>query len=251
MSGQRRSGRLYQKHKKATTAHTKKIKKSVQQKAKKPSTRQQGPTMKAKRQLNLDPSQPFTVSKAESIVSAIIELRCSRGSRGGGGGAVRREQRGLEMQLCQALWEEVSNHDDSWPFTEPVKKKEVSSSYIPTTQSIELTPLLIGGSRTYSSSSLLQYPDYHDVVAEPTDLKTIRSKIKRGDYISLDGLVADMELMFANCQLFHRRHSDIGKAGVALKNFFDKRCSDLGLKDLELVVSGTSTARLRSSRRRK
>lgn len=89
------------------------------------------------------------------------------------------------------------------------------------------------------------------MVAEPIDLKTIRSKIKRGDYVSLDGLVADMELMFSNCQLFHRRHSEIGKAGVALKKFFDKRCSDLGLKDLELVASGSGTARLRSSRRRK
>lgn len=131
VSGHRRSGRLNQKHKKATTAPTKKTKKLVQPKAKKPSARQQAvpaPTMKAKKQLNMDPLHSLTVSKAESIVSAIIELRCSRGLRGGGGGgAVRREQRGLEMQLCQALWEEVNNHDDSWPFTEPVKKKEVST----------------------------------------------------------------------------------------------------------------------------
>lgn len=105
---------------------------------------------------------------------------------------------------------------------------------------------------TLKSLPLLpQYPDYHDIVAEPTDLKTIRSKIKRGDYTSLDGLVADMELMFANCQLFHRRHSEIGKAGIALKKFFDKRCSDLGLKDLELVAGAPNKARLRSSHRRK
>ena len=96
-----------------------------------------------------------------------------------------------------------------------------------------------------------QYPDYRDVVEEPIDLKTIRSKIKRGDYGSLDGLVADMELMFANCQLFHRRHSEIGKAGVVLKKFFEKRCSDLGLKDLALMSGAPSRARLRSSARRK
>ena len=81
---------------------------------------------------------------------------------------------------------------------------------------------------------------------------TIRSKIKRGDYASLDGLVADMDLLFFNCQQFHRRHSEIGKAGVALKKFFDKRCSDLGLKDLELLASCTSSrTRLRSSDRKK
>lgn len=90
------------------------------------------------------------------------------------------------------------------------------------------------------------------MVSDPIDLKTIRSKIKRGDYVSLDGLVEDMELLFSNCQLFHRRHSEIGKAGMALKRFFDSRCSDLGLKDLELVVGGaTGRTRLRSSSRRK
>lgn len=88
-------------------------------------------------------------------------------------------------------------------------------------------------------------------MSDPIDLRTIRSRIKRGDYLSLDDLVADMELMFANCRLFHRRHSEIGKAGLALKKFFDKRCSDLGLKDLELVSSGSGTARLRSSHKRK
>ena len=100
-------------------------------------------------------------------------------------------------------------------------------------------------------SFILQYPDYHDVVAEPMDLLTIRSKIKRGDYSNLDGLVADMELLFSNCQQFHRRHSEIGKAGVALRRYFDKRCSDLGLKDLELVGGATSRTRLRSSGRKK
>ena len=84
------------------------------------------------------------------------------------------------------------------------------------------------------------------MVAEPTDLKTIRSKIKRGDYCGLDGLVADMNLLFSNCQLFHRKHSEIGRAGLSLKRFFEKRCSDLGLKDLQLIA-GTPRARLRSS----
>ena len=119
---QRRSGRLHQKAK----AQPNETKKTTKQKAKKPPPKQQvaAPAVKAKKKLKLGPLPP--VSKAESIVSAIIELRCSRGSRGGSG-AVRRGQRGLEMQLCQALWEEVSDHTSSWPFTEPVKKKEVSS----------------------------------------------------------------------------------------------------------------------------
>ena len=101
------------------------------------------------------------------------------------------------------------------------------------------------------SASPSQYPDYHSVVAEPTDLKTIRSKIKRGEYTGLEGMVSDMTLLFSNCQLFHRKHSEIGRAGLSLQRFFEKRCSDLGLKDLGLVAGAPSRGtRLRSSRRK-
>ena len=104
---------------------------------------------------------------------------------------------------------------------------------------------------SFLPSAPLQYPDYHSVVAEPIDLKTIRSKIKRGEYSGLDGLVADMNLLFSNCQQFHRKHSEIGRAGVTLRKFFEKRCCDLGLKDLQLMAGEPSRARLRSSSRNK
>ena len=125
----KRSGRLYRKPLKKGKAQGLKVRKTLKQKAKKPTLRApQAPPVRVKKKLNLAPPRPPPVSKVESIVSAIIELRCSQGSRGGIGGAVKREQRGLEMQLCEALWDEVSNHDDSWPFVEPVKKKEVRTS---------------------------------------------------------------------------------------------------------------------------
>ena len=119
-AGLRVSARLHQKPSKKARARQKM---ATRQKAKKLSVKSV-PAVKAKKRLNLGSPHIASVTKAESIVSAIIDLRCSRGSRGGSG-AVRREQRALEMQLCEALWEELSSHSSSWPFAEPVKKKEV------------------------------------------------------------------------------------------------------------------------------
>ena len=112
-AGQRRSSRLKNKLQPKPTT-----KKTSKQKPVKP-------VVKAKKRLNLDPPRQLVpVSRAEVVVSSIIDLRCSRGSRGRG--AVRREQRAQEMQLCEALLDEVLSQDCSWPFTEPVNKKEVS-----------------------------------------------------------------------------------------------------------------------------
>lgn len=66
------------------------------------------------------------------------------------------------------------------------------------------------------------------------DLRTIKAKIKSLTYDKLDEFLEDMELIFDNCLKYHKRHSRIGKAGASLKKFFEKRCADLGLKDLSL-----------------
>ena len=83
------------------------------------------------------------------------------------------------------------------------------------------------------------------------DLKTIRCKIKTGTYECVEDMISDVDLLFSNCQLYHRRHSDIGKAGVALKRYFERRCSDLGLRDCALLTVNAGTPKLRSSRRNK
>ena len=82
---------------------------------------------KARKKLKLDnlPS-PVQPSKAETVIASIVDVRCSQPQSRQQTGSRRRELMGLEMQLCDALWEEVSNHDDSWHFAAPVKMKEVS-----------------------------------------------------------------------------------------------------------------------------
>jgi len=73
-----------------------------------------------KLKLNAKPS----LSKAETLMALIVELKCSRGNKAHSS-ASRREQKSLEMQLCEALWEEIIDQEDSSYFEAPVKKKEV------------------------------------------------------------------------------------------------------------------------------
>lgn len=61
------------------------------------------------------------LSKAEVIISAIIDVRCSNKRR-----SLQKEQQSLELQLCGALLEELCNHPESRPFHNPVRRREVS-----------------------------------------------------------------------------------------------------------------------------
>lgn len=66
------------------------------------------------------------------------------------------------------------------------------------------------------------------------DLRTIKNKIKCHDYNNLDEFLLDMLLIFDNCLQYNKRHSRVGKAGASLKRYFEKRCGNLGLRDLSL-----------------
>ena len=85
---------------------------------------------RAKKRLKMDASSDASSaygdsSRAESVIASIIDLRCSHGNRKTG--AAKRELKGMEMQLCEALWEELSQHPDSYHFAIPVKKREVGT----------------------------------------------------------------------------------------------------------------------------
>lgn len=90
-----------------------------------PEVTQSAETSRARKKLKLDKPVPQTLSKSEGLVSSIIDLRCSRNSKTFSG-ASKREERGLEMQLCEALWDEVQQEKESWYFDAPVTKREVS-----------------------------------------------------------------------------------------------------------------------------
>ena len=66
------------------------------------------------------------------------------------------------------------------------------------------------------------------------DLSTVKSRIKRGGYSSIDEFLRDMFLIFSNAAKYKKLHPSAKKAAGVLKKFFEKRCNDVGLKDLQL-----------------
>jgi len=66
------------------------------------------------------------------------------------------------------------------------------------------------------------------------DLSTVRSRIKRGGYSTIDEFLQDVLLIFSNTTKYKKLNQNVKKAGAVLKKHFEKRCNDLGLKDLQL-----------------
>lgn len=61
------------------------------------------------------------LSKAEAIISSIIDVRCSKVQ----GPAQQKALKTLEFQLSKALLDELTSHAGSWPFMTSVRRREV------------------------------------------------------------------------------------------------------------------------------
>jgi hypothetical protein len=109
----------------------------------------------------------------------------------------RGSDRASRLKVCEDLWKELKSHADSWPFLEPVSRKA--------------------------------YPDYYEIVENPVDLQSIRHKLNVMDYGSPEEFAADVRLMFRNCAVYNTARSGVGRAGVKLSRFFEKRLAQMGL----------------------
>lgn len=94
----------------------------------------------------------------------------------------RRSNRGsddllLDNVILHKLLDEVSKNANAWPFLRPVSRHEV--------------------------------PDYHKVIKNPMDLAKIKSKLNTGQYTSNGEVMKDIQLIFANCDLYNQNESEI------------------------------------------
>jgi bromodomain adjacent to zinc finger domain protein 1A len=151
--------------------------------------------------------------KAEAIISSIIDVKCSKVQ----GAAQRKAQQTLEYQLSKALLDELMEREDSGPFVNSVRRRD--------------------------------FPDYHEVVLQPMDFKSIRQKVVSHKYSSLDQFISDVDLIFSNCLLYYKRQTSQAKAGLSLKKYFNHRCADLGLRNLLQLSQRNSTSYTRSKLR--
>ncbi|KAM5180603.1 LOW QUALITY PROTEIN: bromodomain adjacent to zinc finger domain protein 2A [Mantella aurantiaca] len=96
-----------------------------------------------------------------------------------------------DLTFCEIILMEMESHDDAWPFLEPVNPRLV--------------------------------PGYRKIIKTPMDFSTMRNKLLNGRYSSFEEFAEDAELVFSNCQLFNEDDSDVGKAGLVLKKFYESR----------------------------
>ncbi|KAJ8253343.1 hypothetical protein GJAV_G00211890 [Gymnothorax javanicus] len=100
-----------------------------------------------------------------------------------------------DLAACSVVLSEMEGHQDAWPFLTPVNPKSV--------------------------------PGYKKVIKKPMDFSTIREKLNSNQYQNLETFVADVNLVFDNCEKFNEDDSDIGRAGHNMRKFFEQRQTEL------------------------
>lgn len=63
-----------------------------------------------------------------------------------------------------------------------------------------------------------EVPDYMDVVTQPMDLSTMRSKLREGKYETLDDMENDFNLMIQNCLAYNNKDTIFYRAGVRMRD---------------------------------
>ncbi|KAG9439276.1 hypothetical protein H6P81_019441 [Aristolochia fimbriata] len=101
---------------------------------------------------------------------------------------------------CADILKTLMNHEAGWVFNQPVD---------PVT---------------------LNIPDYFDVISEPMDLGTIRSKLEKDLYADAQEFVADVRLTFANAMRYNPSANPVHIMAKELNNIFSMRWKALELK---------------------
>eukprot|EP00118_Oscarella_pearsei_P007764 m.38759 g.38759 ORF g.38759 m.38759 type:complete len:1182 (+) comp32635_c0_seq2:338-3883(+) len=96
-----------------------------------------------------------------------------------------------DMMGCMSILQELEMQPQSWPFLAAVNKKQV--------------------------------PSYYDIIENPMDFQTIRTKLKEKRYVNKEAFGEDVRLVFLNCHIFNEDDSEVGQAGVMLSQYFEKR----------------------------
>mmetsp|Transcript_9580 Transcript_9580/g.12123 ORF Transcript_9580/g.12123 Transcript_9580/m.12123 type:complete len:1513 (-) Transcript_9580:108-4646(-) len=84
----------------------------------------------------------------------------------------------------------------------------------------------------------IHVPNYYDIIAKPMDLQSIREKIRKYEYRTVDAFVEDFELMKNNAIKFNGNKSQLGNDAVSIYEFVKGTIeADRGeFTDLELAV---------------
>lgn len=81
-----------------------------------------------------------------------------------------------------------------------------------------------------------QYPDYYDIIKHPIDMISIRHNIEADKYGTLDDVVGDFRLMFANCRKYNQEGSRIYEDANILERALNEKLKEFsGINDRRLT----------------
>ena len=74
------------------------------------------------------------------------------------------------------------------------------------------------------------YPDYYEEITQPLSLLTLKRRLRRGEFASLDDLVSHFELVFSNAQQYNIEDSKIYRDSVKLQKAMRAKKDELLLQ---------------------
>ncbi|XP_028398159.1 LOW QUALITY PROTEIN: protein polybromo-1-like [Dendronephthya gigantea] len=84
------------------------------------------------------------------------------------------------------------------------------------------------------------YPDYYEIITEPTCLHMIEKNIREGKYQTEQQFLLDFEIMFENAKHYNEVGSQVHQDALTLDKVLKKKRKSLGRPLLAQVESGTS-----------
>ena len=150
-------------------------------------------TTKLKKKLNSQSKQkktPHVAAKRNKLLSVSIMTDTSANSSPLMS-TPNQKQREKELNTCKTVINEMCKNDNAWPFMKKVDEQS--------------------------------YPDYYELIKEPMDLETIKTKLKAKKYKTKEQFAYDCRLIFDNCEYFNEDDSQIGQAGHKLRAYFETK----------------------------
>ncbi|CAH8475965.1 unnamed protein product [Schistosoma turkestanicum] len=80
------------------------------------------------------------------------------------------------------------------------------------------------------------YPDYYEEITNPLCLSSIKKKIKRYEYSSLDTVLIDLDIVFNNAQQYNVEQSAIHQDSIRLQQIAHKKCEELKNSEIALNI---------------
>ena len=97
-------------------------------------------------------------------------------------------------------------------------------------------------------ADLLNLSDYHDVILEPMDFGTIKSRLEEKHYWSAEKCVSDFKLVFNNCYTYNQPGEDIVSDAEELESFFKIKVAAMPSPESEVAGEKKDASVVKSSR---